>query len=148
VNIDIEDPMSNPLKTAQVQNIFSGTLLCTKIYFYSPFNIRNLILCTVRQNFKLRPIRLICFDLVKACEGDFLLCFLGQIVTWQLNPNLLDSNWPCTVINDNDWHLWNGPLQGSIKVQVGSCAVVFCFTFNITFSGVLIAGNQAWDPII
>ena len=29
------------------------------------------------------------FDLVKACEEVFLLCFLGQIVT-------------CTVINDND----------------------------------------------
>jgi len=46
--------------------------------------------CTVPQNFKLRSLRLICFDLVKACEGVFLLCFLGQIVTWQFNPNLLD----------------------------------------------------------
>jgi len=25
-----------------------------------------------------------------ACEGVFLLCFLGQIVTWQFIPNLLD----------------------------------------------------------
>ena len=37
--------------------------------------------CTVPQNFKLRPMRYICFDLVKACEGVFLLCFLGRIVT-------------------------------------------------------------------
>ena len=36
---------------------------------------------TVPQNFKLRPKPYICFDLVKACEGVFLLCFLGQIVT-------------------------------------------------------------------
>ena len=38
-------------------------------------------LCTVPQNFKLRPMRWICFDFVKACEGVFLLCFLGQVVT-------------------------------------------------------------------
>jgi len=37
--------------------------------------------CTAPQNFKLRPMRSICFDLVKACEGVFLLCVLGQIVT-------------------------------------------------------------------
>ena len=34
------------------------------------------------------------FDHVKACEG----VFLGQIVAWEYNPNLLDENWPCTVI--------------------------------------------------
>jgi len=37
--------------------------------------------CTVPQNVKLRPMRNTFFDLVKACEGVFLLCFLGQIVT-------------------------------------------------------------------
>jgi len=48
------------------------------------------VICTVPQIFKLRPKRYIYFDLVKACEGVFLLCFLGQSVTWQFNPNLLD----------------------------------------------------------
>ena len=53
-------------------------------------------------------------DLLWSCEGlwrVFLLCFLGQIVTWQFNPNILDQNWPCTVITDNEWQLRNGPLQ-------------------------------------
>jgi len=63
-----------------------------------------------RKNFKLRLMRYICFDLVKACEGVFLLYLLGHIVTWLLNTNLLDKIWPCTVINDNDWHLRKGPL--------------------------------------
>ena len=53
-------------------------------------NFESICKCTVPQTFKLRPKRYIYFDLVKACEGVFLLCFLGQIVTWQLNPNLLD----------------------------------------------------------
>jgi len=42
-------------------------------------------------------------------EVCFLLYFQGQIVSWQYNPNLLDLNWPCTVINDYDWQLWNCP---------------------------------------
>jgi len=46
--------------------------------------------CTVPQNYKLRPMRSFFFDLVKAWVGVFLLCFLGQIVTWQFNSNLLD----------------------------------------------------------
>jgi len=50
-------------------------------------------------------------DLLLSCEGVFLLCFLGHIVTWQCNPNLLDYNWPCTVINDHDWQLRKGPLM-------------------------------------
>ena len=37
--------------------------------------------CTFPQNYKLRPMRSIFFDLVKAWVGVFLLCFLGQIVT-------------------------------------------------------------------
>jgi len=40
----------------------------------------------------------------------FLLCLLSLIVTWQYNPNPLDSNWPCTVINYHDWQR-NCPLQ-------------------------------------
>jgi len=43
-------------------------------------------------------------------EVCFLLYFLGQIVTWRYNSNLLDYNWPCTVIiliNDHDWQLQN-----------------------------------------
>ena len=43
-------------------------------------------------------------------EVCFLLYFLGQIVSWQYNPNLLDLNWQCTVISDHDWQLWNCPL--------------------------------------
>ena len=43
-------------------------------------------------------------------EVCFLLYFLGQIVSWQYNTNLLDSNWPCTVIYDHVWQLWNCPL--------------------------------------
>ena len=39
-----------------------------------------------------------------------LLYFLGHIVSWQYNPNLLDLNRPFTVINDHDWQLWNCPL--------------------------------------
>ena len=31
--------------------------------------------------FQTPPNAVICFELVKACEGVFLLCFLGQIVT-------------------------------------------------------------------
>jgi len=38
-------------------------------------------------------------------EVRFLLNLLSQIVTWNLSPNPLDQNWPCTVINDNDWRL-------------------------------------------
>ena len=57
---------------------------------YMLYNLKAALQCTVPQNFKLRPMRYICFDLVKACEGVFLLCFLGQIVTWQYNPYLLD----------------------------------------------------------
>jgi len=56
-------------------------------------------------------------DFLWSCEGVFLLCFLGQIVTWQFNPNLLDKNWPCTVINDNEWHLRNGPLGKVVKLM-------------------------------
>jgi len=43
-------------------------------------------------------------------EVCFLLYFLGQIVSLRYNPNLLDYNWSCTVINDHDWQLWNCPL--------------------------------------
>jgi len=43
-------------------------------------------------------------------EVCFLLYFLGQIVSWQYYPNILDWNWLCTVINDHDWQLWNCPL--------------------------------------
>ena len=45
-------------------------------------------------------------------EVCFLLYFLGQFVSWQYNSNLLDLNWPCTVVNDHDWQLWNCPLVG------------------------------------
>jgi len=41
-------------------------------------------------------------------EVHILLSLLGQIVTWQYNPNLL--NWPSTVINDHDWQLRICPL--------------------------------------
>ena len=44
-------------------------------------------------------------------EVCFLLYVLGQIVSWQYNPNMLDWNWPCTIINDHDWQLWNCPLH-------------------------------------
>jgi len=44
-------------------------------------------------------------------EVCFLLYFLGQIVSWRYNPNLLDWNWPCTVINDHNWQLWNCPFN-------------------------------------
>jgi len=72
--------------------------------------ITNLLDTRFEDNAPFRKIsNFFCFDLVKACERVFPLCFLGQIVTWQFNPNLLDTNWPCTVINDNDWHLRNGP---------------------------------------
>jgi len=57
----------------------------------------------------------------KACEGVFLLCFLGQIVTWQYNPNLLDYNRPCTVINDHDCQLRNGPLGGGVQPHLHVC---------------------------
>jgi len=40
-----------------------------------------------------------------------VLYFLGQIVSWQYNPNLLDENWPCTVINVHDWQVWNCPIK-------------------------------------
>ena len=43
-----------------------------------------------RKKIQTPPNAVICFDFVKVCEGVFLLCFLGQIVTWQYNPNLLD----------------------------------------------------------
>jgi len=61
-------------------------------------------------NFQAPPNAL---DFLWSCEGVshkqevcFILCFLFQFVTWQYNPNLLDSNWLCTVINDHDWQLW------------------------------------------
>jgi len=37
--------------------------------------------CTVPQNFQAPPNAVDFFDLVKACEGVFLMCFLGQTVT-------------------------------------------------------------------
>ena len=51
-------------------------------------------------------------------EVCFLLYFLSQIVSWQYNPNLLDKNWPCTVIHDHDWQLWTCPLPISWQVGV------------------------------
>jgi len=50
-------------------------------------------------------------------EVCFILYFLGQIVSWQYNPNLLDVNWPCTVINDHDWQLWICPLCYLLNVN-------------------------------
>ena len=51
---------------------------------------------------------LILWRLVK---GTFFYV-LGQIVTWQYYPNLLDQNWSCTVIIDHAWQLriW-GPFH-------------------------------------
>jgi len=91
---------------------------------------RWLNLCTVPQNFELRPMRKICFDLVKACEWVFLFCFLGQIVTWQYNSNLLDWNWPCTVINDHNWQLRNGQFILSLNVVIRTCCFVTHFTYK------------------
>ena len=54
---------------------------CTTVTAADRVRRKGAVKCTVPQNFKLRPKRDICFDLVKACEGVFLLCFLGQIVT-------------------------------------------------------------------
>jgi len=52
-------------------------------------------------------------DLLWSCEGVFLL-----VVTWQYNPNLLDWNWPCTVINDHNWPLRNGSFK---SLKAGLC---------------------------
>ena len=49
-------------------------------------------------------------DFLWSCEGVVLLCFPGQIVTWQYNPNVLVYNWPCSVMNDHEWQLRNCPL--------------------------------------
>ena len=54
-----------------------------------------------------------------------LLYLLGQIVTWQYIPYPLDENWPCTVINDHDWQLWNCPLIGSHYEL--TCLTYTCF---------------------
>ena len=118
--------MSGPVKNRVGTNVHGNEcpgfgqnmLKIHNLYFNrQQFQYFNQWQCTVPQNFKLRPMRSICFDLVKACEGVFLLCFLGQIVTWQYNLNLLDQNWPCTVINDHDWQLRYGPL---IVVSISS----------------------------
>ena len=53
----------------------------------------------------------------------FLLCFLGQIITWQKNPYLLDYVWPCTVINDSS-QLFSQALEPGVTMclnQWGSC---------------------------
>ena len=49
-------------------------------------------------NFKVPPTAV---DFLYSCEGVyhkqkvwFILCFLGQIITWQYNPNFLDLNCP------------------------------------------------------
>jgi len=73
----------------------------------------NLNIWIVSHLFKLLPKRHIFFDLVIRLiyhkqEVCFLLYFLGQIVSWQYNPNLLD--WNCTVKNDIDWQLLNCPI--------------------------------------
>ena len=47
---------------------------------------------------------------ISSSSQCFLLCFLGQIVTWQYNPNLFDYIWPCTVIIDHNWQLQICPL--------------------------------------
>jgi len=57
-------------------------------------------------------------------EVHIILYILGQIVTWQHIPNPLDENFPCTVINDHDWQLWNCPLKSSR-------AVAFCASIVI-----------------
>ena len=60
--------------------------------------------------------------LLRSCEGlwrglSFVFsrpeCHLT--FTWQYNPNILDLNWQCTVINDHDWQLRNGPLSREAK---------------------------------
>ena len=73
--------------------------------------------CIVQQIFKLLShllksiVHVIRFSLSSVYyhkqEVCFLLYLLGKSVAWQYTPNLLDLNWPCTVINDHKWQLWN-----------------------------------------
>ena len=64
-------------------------------------------------------------------EVCFLLHFLGQVVSWQYNPNLLDLNWPCTVINDHDWQLWNCPLVWYVHNPKPLIWITIDLTINI-----------------
>jgi len=59
------------------------------------------------------------FYVVSLCSCDkvndkqevcFILYLLGQIVALQYNPNLLDENRPCPVINHHDWQFGNCQL--------------------------------------
>ena len=66
------------------------------------------------------------FEKVYHKQEVCFLYFLGQMVSWQYNTNLLDQNWPCTVINDHDWQLWNCPLDfGIVSYQASrrKCSV-------------------------
>ena len=49
-------------------------------------------------------------------EVRFLLYIVGQIVTWQYIPKPLDHDWPCSVINDHDWQLWNCPYASVTRL--------------------------------
>ena len=74
-------------------------------------------------------------------EVCFLLYFLGQIVSWQYNPNLLDYHWPCTVINDYDWQLWNCPLDA---VFGDLLCKSYCTDFNYLENNTWVDGGGCW----
>jgi len=64
-------------------------------------------------------------------ELHILLCILGQIVAWQYIPKPLDSNWPCTVINDHEWLLWNCLLIIENEKSPGSIACMRKITASV-----------------
>ena len=75
------------------------TMHSSTICQYPPLSVVFLCLCDTIRYYQEVPI---------------LLYLLGQTATWQHSTNPLDSNWPCTVINDHDWRLGNCPLPNNL----------------------------------
>ena len=90
------------------------------------------------------PPNAVDFHKQKIC---FLLSLLDQIVTWQYNPNFLNYNWPCTVINDHDWQLRICPLLSYLNQHTCTCTktginLIFEWDMILFFNIIMLCANQ------
>jgi len=92
----------------EVDDILSLYLMPLSLVFTEPSSMDSSTICQAPP--QAAYFLWSCDKVYHKQEVCLLLNFLGQIFSWQYNPNLLDKSWPCTVINDHDWQLWNCPL--------------------------------------